>query len=125
MPLAWQGGGVMKTVKLTYDWWEAVLEVDESKATKAVMKEQLLFWLGGQDRINEADGDVEKAYLKMLAGRLILLSMEWNVEGVKDQIKESEGWVPIDGTYGVKLVSIDAWEFSEAEIFFDVMEASA
>ena len=99
-----------------FDWWEAVVEIEESEATTAAMKEQLLFWSGGQDRIDNADGDIEKAYLKMLGSHMIFESIGMNIEGVKSAFDDEEGWCPIRGKNGVNLVSVDEWEFSEDEI---------
>lgn len=112
----------MKKVKITHDWWDATLEIQESPETLEAMKEQLLFWMSGEDMIEAAGGDIEKAYLKMLAVELIHTSIEWNIEGVKSQFEEKEGWAPLDGTKGVTLIRIDSWEFSEDDFFICEVE---
>ncbi len=109
----------MDKFKLTYDWWEAILEIDGSKDTIRVMEDQLLFWMGGQERIDDEDGDIVRAYLKMLCTKLLLLSMDWNIDGINHALKESEGWALLDGSFGVKLVSVDRWELSEGDFFIE------
>lgn len=110
----------MKKVKITFDWWTAVLEVDETAKTLEGMKNQLLFWMSGQDRIESHHGDIESAYLTMLAQRLISLSTEYNTRGVKDEFKDAEGWLPIDGSHGVNLISVDGWEFGQSDFSIEV-----
>ena len=75
------------------------------------MKEQLLFWTGGKERIKAALGDIEVAFLKMLGQFLINESIGHTLEGVLCAIDEAEGWGRLRGEYGVKLISIDSWEF--------------
>ncbi len=106
-------------INLTFDWWEAVVEVERCDKTTGLMKEQLLFWMGGQDRIDEEDGDIEKAYLKMLTQQIICLSMEFNTFGIKDEIGDMEGWCSIDGKDGVKLLTADTWEFSDSDVHLE------
>ena len=45
-----------KRVEITFDWWSSVVEIDQSEETTEAMKEQLLFWSGGQGLIDDADG---------------------------------------------------------------------
>ena len=109
----------MKKVKIGFDWWDAVVEITESEETTNIMREQLLFWMGGQRMIDDADGDVEEAYLKMLAVELINSSMDYTLSGVLKDFEEKEGWATLDGTFGVKLISVNEWKFDEDEFFFE------
>jgi hypothetical protein len=106
----------IETITLSYDWWEAIVEVDDTPSTIRVMKEQLLFWGGGQEWIDEEDGDIKAAYLKKLGRTLLVESMEWNLKGVLSAFENREGWAPLDGTYGVKLTQIDSWGWSQRDI---------
>ena len=47
--------------KIEFDWWQAVVEIDGKPETLELMEEQLLFWMGGQERINTAKGNIEQA----------------------------------------------------------------
>lgn len=109
-----------KTKKITYEWWDAVVEIDEGPETTEMMKEQVLFWMGGQQMIDREKGDVELAYLKMLGRALIRLSMEYNMTGVLDEMDEREGWAPLRGKHGVTLISCDQWDFDDGE--FQIIE---
>jgi hypothetical protein len=85
-----------------------------------MMKEQLLFWSSGKDRIRSAGGDIEKAYLKMLGQQLINGSMEWNVEGIKAQFDDKEGWCDLRGKLGgVELISCDQWTWDEDDFYLE------
>ena len=110
----------IKKKTINFEHWEAVVEVNNSLETKESMKEQLLFFMGGQRLIDGAEGDIEEAYLKSLGGQLIRLSMDYNLYGVLEEIDEMEGWLPVRGKYGVKLISVDPWDFDES--FFDIKD---
>ena len=77
--------------------------------------------MGGQERIDDEDGDIEKAYLKMLGQQMIHMSMNLNVLGIKEQFEEMEGWYSLDGKFGVTLLRVDNWEFSASD--FDIETA--
>lgn len=109
----------MKRKKIVYEWWEAVVEIADDSTDK--MKEQVQFWVHGEQWIKEADGDVELAYLRMLGQSLIAESMQWNLYGILKEWENREGWYPLDGSGGVKLVSVDRWEFSDDD--FQVLDA--
>jgi hypothetical protein len=113
-----------KKFKLTFDWWEAVVEIEQNEKTIGHIKDQLSFFTGGQRTIDNAENNEEiiEAYLRQIARSLVVESMDWKLEGVIDQIADDmyEGFLPIDGSFGVKLVSIDNWEFSEED--FDIKE---
>ena len=104
----------MRTKTVSYDGqWEATVEIDDHAVPK--MHEQLMYWYGGEQRIANADGDIETAYLLMLGQELIRESMDYTIEGVLEQFADKEGWYPLDGSAGVRLVSLDNWEFYEDE----------
>lgn len=109
-----------KRVEISFEWWCATIEIDESESTMATMKEQLLFWSGGQDRIDRHGGDIEKAYLKMLASHMIFESINCTQEGVAIAFDDEEGWYPIRGKNGVNLINCDSWEFSDED--FDIKQ---
>lgn len=101
----------MKTKKIVYDmWWEAVVEIADN--AEPFMREQLLFWSDGQSLIDDADGDVETAFLKFLGESLLYESMDNSLYGILKEWEKREGWYPLDGSYGVKLTHIDEWEFN-------------
>ena len=108
----------MTRYKITFDWWDAIIEINDDEKTKSHMKDQLLFFMNGQDLIDQGDGNITKAYLKQLTPHIIEESIRWKKGGIIDQISGDmyEGFLPIDGSFGVTLVSADHWEFPESDI---------
>lgn len=113
----------MRRVRISYQDWDADLEIAEGFTDR--MREQVEFWHGGEQRLRRLDGDVEKAYLEILAVELIILSIEFSVEGVIREFQnfKREGWYPIDGSYGVRLIAIDNWSFDENDFHYRVLPA--
>jgi len=114
-----------KKYKISYEWWEAVLEIEHTEQTLNNIKEQLTFFMGCPKSTQEStdwDGLVSR-YLRQIAPHLLWESMEWNLTGVIRQFQEGgkyEGYLPIGGEFGVKLILIDTWEFPSDE--FNVEE---
>lgn len=73
------------------------------------------FWSGADDRMSESDGDVVNAVLAMLCRRALAEEISdprgavhvFAVEGV-------EGWPLLNGSDGIKLLSVDAIDFDSA-----------
>ena len=92
----------MKTHKIEYDGLTlATVEIDEEKAADPI-KEMVEFWASGEDDLATEDGDYTRAWLLRL-GRFIVRQNAPPRDG-------DEGWYPLDGTHGIKLVSWDTWE---------------
>lgn len=112
----------MKQVKISYEWWVALVEIDDIPETYQYMEDQLLFWSGGEDRIDREDGDVESAYLRMLGEAIITKSTRLTVQGIIRHFAEAEGWVPLDGSFGIRLVTVDTWEFESDEFLIQELD---
>jgi hypothetical protein len=108
-----------KKIAINYEWWSAVIEIEENEQTINYMKEQLLFWSGGHARIVKEKGDIKKAYLKMLGEDLLVESMSLSFYGILCKYDDKEGWYDLRGTYGVTLISVDEWEFSDDDFFIE------
>jgi len=106
----------MKRVKISFDWWEAEVEIDESEKTLEIMRSQIMFWMDGEKELVRYDGNAEKAYLKMLGQELLPMSREYNLSGILSEFEDLEGWAPLDGSFGVKLISVDSWYFEKNDI---------
>jgi len=119
----------VKTVKITYEGWEAVLEIASASDlgdlggldVRKGMEEQLLFWMSGKERIARAGGDIELAYLRMLGQVMIAETLEWNLTGVLAHFAEAEGWDALDGSRGVRLLRVSEWEFEEEGFFVEAV----
>ena len=112
----------MKKVEISYEWWSAVVEIDETPETLEYMKEQLMFWTGGERRIDYEDGDVETAYLKALGEEMISETIRNNIHGIVNYFSQAEGWAPLDASFGVRLVSVDSWEFETNEFVIQELQ---
>ena len=106
---------MIKTFELKYDWWEAVLQIDDTPKAREAMQEQLLFWTGGEDLIDDAENDIVQAYIWQTAPIIIDTSMRKNNTGIINEFKEMEGFLPLDGGCGVKLIESECWEFGHEE----------
>jgi hypothetical protein len=92
-----------KTYDLNYDGdWLATIVIDLEKS-KDVIKEMVEFWGGYEHRLDDNGGDYVKTWLKQLSNHILY-------DG-KPPHKDDEGWVPLDGSFGIKVVSWQRYEF--------------
>jgi len=112
-----------KIFKVQHDWsgWTVTLRINQDSSTLDTMREMLLFWMGGQDRIDDCEGDVQTAWLLFFAQRAIVESVQWNLQGVKSQFEQREGWAPLDGSCGIELIACDSLDFETDD--FSVTES--
>lgn len=78
------------------------------------IKSMVDFWTGSEKRLDDNDGDYLKTFLKQLCQEVISIVSNSNlsVNGVIDEMKDSEGWCPMDGSCGIKLLSVTKPDFS-------------
>jgi len=106
----------LKKVKITHKNWSAdVLIDDEDPKTLRAMKSQLMHWASGEHKIEREKGNVEQAYLKMLGQELAAQSIEKGLTEVVEKFEFIEGFFPLDGSYGVRLITLQHWEFDANE----------
>lgn len=98
--------------RVTYDWWELVVDIRQDKVTLAKAREMVLFWDGGDDLLKASAG-VNEAFLLHLARNLIRFAVY--EDSPADALQEEEGWYKLDGTDGINVVSVDPWDFDEDE----------
>ena len=97
---------------LTYDDQEiAMVEIRDSEASRAAIKEMVQFWSGWQQALHLARGDYTDCWLRKLARFIVISGFEPCNE---------EGWYPLDGSKDIKLLSLTPWEIDESRI--DVWE---
>lgn len=109
-----------KQITVTYDGWEARFEVNAVPKTLEAMEEAVRFWVCGDERLEQSEGDVMQAYFKLLCQEMIVESIELNKVGMLRHFKEAEGWFPLDGSKGVTLLDVSGFKFEPA--FFNVVE---
>lgn len=108
----------IKRYRLEYSSaFSIVVDIDDEKCTKELLHEINDFWGGSDDRLFAADDDVLMAVLKMLVVMAARVSIEqyWNAA---ETLKSAppEGWPPLDGRYGITLISMDSFSFDDDEV---------
>lgn len=97
----------MKTFDITYDF-TTLATVEISGLRDEVIKEMVDFWADAPSWLAENKGDYTKTWLKLL-GRFIL-------DRRRLPQKDDEGWYPLDGSFGIKVVSWEEWEHNFDDI---------
>jgi hypothetical protein len=98
----------METHEIEYELMPlATVEVDESIAAPTI-KEMVEFWMDWEKRLAANGGDYTKTWLKSL-GMFILQ----NHRPPSRPPHDDEGWVRLDGKFGIRLVDWTPWEPDE------------
>jgi hypothetical protein len=127
---------MLKKYKVGYfpNAWDCIVAIDENFVIKDLSKDQLAltknaiitmveFWQGWQERLALNDGYYLPTFLQQLAKEIVfMLAKDRNatLETIKFQFYNLEGWCPMDGTYGIHILTVDEFEL-EANAF-DVEE---
>ena len=75
-------------------------------------KEFLEFYSWDYDK----EGNIRVEALKKIASKCFYLSQQWNVRGIINAIVDMfEAYIPLDGSKGVQLISIDNFSFDDEE----------
>jgi hypothetical protein len=105
------------------EWNEskAVFAVDHNKADNELFHQMNNFWSGAKYRLDESNGDVVLAVLKMVAKycfsyqayhSLNNYGMMSHFGSGEDKSSGVEGYPRLDGSYGILLMRVDVPEFS-------------
>jgi hypothetical protein len=93
------------------------VEIDRDLATDAILHEMNNFWANGESQLKEASGDVLLAVMKRLYSAMVYSCQATDIYSPDYMIqyfKQKDGWYPLDGSYGIKLIAIDV-VFDEPE----------
>jgi hypothetical protein len=92
---------------------------EEDYPVMLCIQEMVNFWSGSEQRLDENEGDYVKTFLKQLCREVISITASRNLStyGVIEQMKGEEGWCPLDGSCGIKLVSQSEPELYDQEDF--------
>jgi hypothetical protein len=87
----------------------------EVKPVKEAIEEMVEFWANWKTDLKENGYDYIKTFLKRLCCKVLCLQVEYctNQEGIIRLINREEGYYPIDGSIGIKLISVSGIDFSE------------
>jgi hypothetical protein len=102
---------MIKKYKFDYNNYEAecVFEVDDEKFTEEMAFQTLDFFSWYYDKEENPITEVLKKY----AIEVIKIATfnNYNTYGVIEEFKNNEGFGPVDGTIGLKLISVEGYEF--------------
>ena len=85
----------------------AEVEITEAKKAREPIKEMVEFWAMWETALAKAGGDYTRAWLTQLAHHIL--------HSGHPPRRDDEGWVPLDGSHGIKLLSWDRWEFDPSD----------
>jgi hypothetical protein len=111
-----------KTYTVSYDnKFEMTVEIDHAVMTDEKLHEINDFWGDAHYRFINADRDITKAVLKLLAAHAFRLTLtSFNaIDAFNDN--RQEGWPAMDGSEGITIVRIDDVCFDADDI--EVLEA--
>lgn len=94
------------------------VEVDHDLLTENSLYEINNFWIDADARLDDQEGNLLFAVLALLAERCFLLSYRgcWSASMLIDAFNQEEGWPPMDGSYGIKIIGCDEPEFHLSEM---------
>ena len=106
-----------KRYTITYDWsFDMVVTIDHDVLTDEKLHEINNFWSGAEDRLRRDKGNVLHAVLRMLALRAFVTTVTDLAPEDMWRVNPPEGWPPLDGSYGIQLLSLDYFELDGDEI---------
>lgn len=115
----------MKTYIVCYnDYYVFAWEIDlnNSKATESI-KQSVEFWTGWEHRLELNDGDYITTFFKQITIEVIRESFanNYNKKGVISAIGRREGYPPIDGSQGIKLIRCDNFDIEDKDLVITSM----
>lgn len=127
----------MKTYKITFPdlTWECTVEIDpdfirhinspdglETLTVADTIKIMVEFWWDWESRLFYNNGDYTITFLQQLANEILttIISNNYNLDGVIYDFNNKEGWCPMDGSHGIKIINADEVDFRDRD--FQVSE---
>ncbi|WP_028294057.1 DUF2528 family protein [Oceanobacter kriegii] len=108
-----------KRYTVQYDFAaEITVEIDHDVMTDETLHEINDFWMDNDEMLESADGNIIHAVLKRLCIVCLSLDIEYgyNTGGIIELIEKLEGWPAVDGSTGIKLLSVDGLCISADDI---------
>jgi len=95
----------------SYKFGDRIVTMEES------IKEQAMFWHGSNRRLKDNSGSYLKTFLKHLCETIMIASAANNLNefGIIDVFNAKEGWCGLDGSRGIKLLSLEPMEIDNQE----------
>ena len=110
----------IKTYEFDYNFGDAfaTFEVDSEIFTDELARNTLTFFVWDYNKKNDPVDEVMKKY----ALQAITFATEkgLNELGVISEFENYEGFYPVDGQYGIKLMAVSEYEFSDTLLIMEV-----
>jgi len=93
--------------------WGCSLKISDDENTLNIMKESIMFFSGGQRRLDKYGGDIIKTFCFQIASVLFDFSKKGLclVSEIIDEWKNVEGYPKIDGSHGITLWLVESLDF--------------
>lgn len=80
-----------------------------------LIKQLVEFWAGWKSDLAYNNGNYIQTFLKNLCDVCLKVALEgnWNKDGVISEFEGKEGWCSLDGSNGVKLISLSGIDLSD------------
>ncbi|MFV5696668.1 DUF2528 family protein [Flavobacterium sp. LB3P122] len=107
------GGDIRVQIDFDFVWYYG----DRKMTMKDTIVEMVGFWSEYETRLEANDNSYLNAFLKQLCQEVLVVSLygNWNKDGVIDQFKNKEGWMGIDGSYGILLLDSSMMTLEEQD----------
>lgn len=89
------------------DDWIARIRIDDTDKSHDAIREMVEFWSDWEDRLKAAGGNYTQCWLNQLALQLLYYG---------PRTENEEGWIPLDGSFGITLVSYVPWSFDSDRV---------
>lgn len=114
---------MIKTYKATYaEDFDMLIEIDHDVMTEANLHEINNFWGGAERRLADSD-TVLLAVLKNLCVTFMDESVQRLDPMASFKNGDVEGWPPLDGSQGIKVLKFDAFGFEDGRVEIEEVTA--
>lgn len=107
---------MIKKYEYSYNWGDASasLEIDTEKLSADDAKLALNFFTWDYDKDDDPYDELGRLY--SIAAMRFATCNDHNTRGVISDFAEAEGFVAVDGSMGITLISADGIDFSDIEL---------
>jgi len=110
---------MIKIYKFQYDYWcDVIFEVDTEKYTEELALTTLEFFTWHYNKTSDPIIEV----LKKISIQCLSLSLDgYNIYGVIEDFDNKEGFPKLDGSLGLKLITIDDFSLDEDNLSLEII----
>jgi hypothetical protein len=99
---------------------QACFKVDTNKFTKEIAQENIDFFLWDYDKEADPIDEVMKKYAMEVIK--VASTYNYNLYGIKREFEQNEGFVRLDGSLGIELNFVSAYEFDDEKLEVTIVE---